>query len=173
MRRCLQLLILGLALGPVATYAATIQLVSSMDGPSANAGAGTGRSGSGSATLTFDDQTNLLSWSGSFSGLSQAFTVAHFHGPATPAQNAGVALGIAVTTDPGGLSGTFNGSATLSAGQASDLLAGLWYVNIHSAFAPGGEIRGQVLVPEPALTTALGACGVMLLLAGRRQTKTR
>ena len=29
-------------------------------------------------------------------------------------------------------------------GQIGDLRAGLWYINIHTAKVPGGEIRGQV-----------------------------
>jgi hypothetical protein len=32
----------------------------------------------------------------------------------------------------------------LTEAQAADLLAGRWYVNIHTAANPGGEIRGQV-----------------------------
>ena len=36
------------------------------------------------------------------------------------------------------------GSATLTDAQAADLVAGKYYVNIHTAANPGGEIRGQV-----------------------------
>jgi len=32
----------------------------------------------------------------------------------------------------------------LTPAQAADLLAGRWYVNIHTARYPGGEIRAQV-----------------------------
>ncbi len=38
----------------------------------------------------------------------------------------------------------FEGSATLTDTQASDMLAGKWYVNIHTATNKGGEIRGQL-----------------------------
>ena len=40
-----------------------------------------------------------------------------------------------------------NGCETpeLTADQRRDLLRGLWYVNIHTANNPGGEIRGQVI----------------------------
>ena len=36
------------------------------------------------------------------------------------------------------------GKATLTDAQAADLMAGRWYVNIHTAANKGGEIRGQV-----------------------------
>jgi hypothetical protein len=34
----------------------------------------------------------------------------------------------------------------LTAAEIADLRAGLWYVNVHSALHPGGEVRGQVLL---------------------------
>ena len=36
------------------------------------------------------------------------------------------------------------GSATLTDAQAADLMAGKYYINVHTAANPGGEIRGQV-----------------------------
>ena len=36
------------------------------------------------------------------------------------------------------------GEATLTPEQATDLQAGKWYFNIHTAANKGGEIRGQV-----------------------------
>ena len=36
------------------------------------------------------------------------------------------------------------GSATLTDAQAADLMAGKYYINIHTPAHPGGEIRGQV-----------------------------
>jgi hypothetical protein len=65
--------------------------------------------------------------------------MAHFHGPAEPGKNAGVAVPIPGTASP------MNGSATLTDAQAADLMAGKWYVNVHTAENKGGEIRGQVL----------------------------
>ena len=34
---------------------------------------------------------------------------------------------------------------SLTQAQAADLMAGRWYLNIHTAANPGGEIRGQVV----------------------------
>ena len=36
--------------------------------------------------------------------------------------------------------------ATITPAQAADLVEGKWYVNLHTAAHPGGEIRGQVSV---------------------------
>ena len=72
-------------------------------------------------------------------GLSGPATAAHFHGPAETGKNAGVAVAI-----PNATSSPVEGSATLTDAQAADLIAGKYYVNIHTAANPGGEIRGQV-----------------------------
>lgn len=99
-------------------------------------------SGSGSVTATYDPGTKELSWSGTFSGLTGPATAAHFHGPAEPGKNAGVAIWISEKGKP--LTSPFKGSAKLTDAQASDLMNGQWYVNIHTAANPGGEIRGQL-----------------------------
>src|SRR5262245_20281645 len=95
--------------------------------------------GKGTADLTYDTASKNLTWTITFDGLTGAPTVAHFHGPAEPGKNAGVALLIGQNpTSPA------KGSATLTDAQAADLMAGRWYVNIHTAANKGGEIRGQV-----------------------------
>ena len=123
--------------------ATTTHFVATLDGAQANAGAGTGSSGTGSATLTYDDATNILTWNISWSGLTGTETVAHFHGPATPAQNAGIQVNFAAIS---GLSSPSIGQTTITANQATDLLNDLWYINIHTTAEAGGEIRGQILV---------------------------
>lgn len=157
-------LALGLFLSASPAQAATINLTASMDclqagQPSATGTCGAGGTGTGTASITLDDVTNLLSWNMSWSGLSGNTTVAHFHLGA-PGASGGVVLGFSPTT--GATSGTAVGSATISAAQETDLLAGLWYINIHSSTFGGGEIRGQVLVPEPSVLALLGA-GLLFL----------
>ena len=85
----------------------------------------------------------MLSWTISYSGLVGTSTDAHFHGPALPGVNAGVRVPIPHTD--GLTADTLIGSAVISAAFETELLNGLWYVNIHSTFRPGGEIRGQVV----------------------------
>ena len=94
---------------------------------------------SGMAEIKFNSKTNQLSWTITHSGLSGPATGAHFHGPAMAGANAGAAVPIS-----GNLASPITGSATLTAPQVADLMAGEWYVNLHTAVHPNGEIRGQV-----------------------------
>ena len=95
----------------------------------------------GGVSVNYDPAEKKLSWTGSYSGLSGPVTVAHFHGPALAGKNAGIAVAIAT----GNLPASFEGSATLTDAQAADLAAGRWYLNLHTAAYPAGEIRGQVV----------------------------
>ena len=95
--------------------------------------------GKGQADIDYDAATKKLTWKLTYSGLSGPATAAHFHGPAEPGKNAGVAVAI-----PGATASPAEGSATLTDAQAADLMAGKYYVNVHTAANPGGEIRGQV-----------------------------
>jgi CHRD domain len=94
--------------------------------------------GTGTVTATYDTAAKKLSWKGSYKDLSGPATAAHFHGPAEAGKNAGVAIPISPATSP------FEGSATLNDEQASALMAGNLYVNVHTAENKGGEIRGQL-----------------------------
>jgi len=137
--------------------AAVINLQANLDGAQANAGAGTGSPGTGLGTITFDTVSKNLTWSVNWSGLTGAPTAMHFHGPALTNQNAGVQVFVGVAGPP------VVGNAVIDAAQEADLLAGLWYLNLHTTDEPGGEIRGQVnIVPVPAAAW-LFASGLGLL----------
>jgi hypothetical protein len=92
----------------------------------------------GTADVTWNAGTMELSWTIDFSGLSGPATAAHFHGPAAPGENAGPVVTIEDLESPS------EGTATLTEEQAAQLAEGMWYVNVHTAANPNGEIRGQV-----------------------------
>ncbi|MFM9879870.1 MAG: CHRD domain-containing protein [Burkholderiaceae bacterium] len=95
--------------------------------------------GTGSVDARYNTRSNLLSWTITYRGLTGPLTGAHLHGPAAAGQNAGV-----VVPFTGSIESPIVGSTTLTPSQAADLMAGKWYVNLHTAAYPGGEIRGQV-----------------------------
>lgn len=103
------------------------------------AGAFDGRYDRGSGTLRYRLR---------YIGLSGPATGAHIHGPAIAGQNAGVLIPFQDSRSP------IEGTLTLSEAQAAELLAGRWYVAVHTAAHPGGELRGQLqasgqTAPEP------------------------
>jgi hypothetical protein len=95
--------------------------------------------GTGTVAAKYDTATMKLSYTVAYSDLTGAATAAHFHGPAKPGANAGPIITLENLASP------IKGEATLTADQAKDLAAGLWYLNIHTAAHPPGEIRGQLM----------------------------
>lgn len=113
-------------------YEATLTGVQEVP-PNASAGRGT-------AEIQYNSSNNTLTWKVTHSGLSGPLTGAHIHGPAAVGANAGI-----VVPFSGNLSAQpIQGQATITPAQFGDLAANLWYVNLHTAQAPGGEIRGQL-----------------------------
>lgn len=153
-----------------------------------------GASGSGSAHFTFDDVTNVLAISASFSGLSGTTTAAHIHCcTALPLQGtagvavhtpslAGFPLGVSAGVFAGSYDlddlGNLNPAFIAGSGGTTDLAitrllnafqSGTAYLNIHTNRFPGGEIRGFV-IPEPASAAlALVALAAMGAVGARRK----
>lgn len=87
---------------------------------------------------TFDKTTKILTYTLTFTGLTP--TNMHFHKGAVGV-NGPVAIAISASPYTSPISTM---TPALTTEQEADLLNGLWYVNIHSAAFPPGEIRGQV-----------------------------
>ena len=128
----------ALAFVSLAAHAATVSFHADLKGPwevPANNTPGTGV-----VTATLDTDTNVFTYHVEFSGLTGPAVAAHFHGPASETGTAGPQVAVKKP-----ITSPIDGTETLTADQAKDLLAEKWYFNIHTPTNPGGEIRGQVL----------------------------
>jgi hypothetical protein len=129
---------LGLGVSGAAVAADTVALSAKLSG--ANEVPANASSGSGILDASLDKQSSVLTWTLTYAGLTGPVKAGHFHGPALAGANSGVALGFT-----GSVESPIKGSATLTAAQVDDLIAGKWYANLHTAANPGGELRGQVM----------------------------
>jgi hypothetical protein len=149
---------------------------------------------SGVGTFILNDAMTELSYDVTLFGLdldglqtpgnaNDDVTRAHFH--AAPAgSNGGIVFGIidatptlrndlddlVVNPATGRITGVWDlteGNATTLTAQLPNLLAQNLYFNIHTTDHGGGEIRGQVLIPEPGVCV-LGVAAVCGLLMRRR-----
>ena len=143
------------------SQAAVYTLSGTMDVFQATTNPGNVGNGSGTISGSYDDVSNLLDYTITFSGLSGTPSNMHFHVGA-PGVGGGVALGIPGPYTTGSVS-----ASGVAVASDTDLLAGNWYVNVHTGDFGGGEIRGQVNVapvPEPtAPLLLLGSLGALAL----------
>ncbi|NEW83949.1 MAG: CHRD domain-containing protein [Mariniphaga sp.] len=93
----------------------------------------------GSATYTYDKTTYILTGTLTFTGITPS--AGHIHKGAV-----GVAGGVIFPLTAGTVtSPLIFTSPVLDVTQRTDLMAGLYYINLHTAAFPGGEIRGQLV----------------------------
>lgn len=99
--------------------------------------------GTGYFAAVYRPSTKVLEYRLNVVGLSGPVTIAYLQGPAGPGENAEKVVPI-----DGPLyrdrSSIWDG-VTLTEGQAAEVLAGRWYVNVMTEKFPDGEIRGQIL----------------------------
>jgi hypothetical protein len=138
LRRSLFVAVAAAALLPVAAHAEMIRFHANLDG--AHEVPPTDSPGIGTLTAVLDTKTKVLSYTLTYQNLSGPPIAAHFHGPANPSQNAPIVVPI-----PSPEKSPVENKAKLTDAQISDLMAGKWYVNIHTNAHKPGEIRGQVL----------------------------
>jgi len=136
-----------------------------------------GSGGEIGAGITFDDVSKLLTlnfgWgSGNgFTNLTGGASMGHIHGitpspaPASFFENTGVTIGLNML--PGWnnnfSNGGFSGTVALNAAQEAALLSGSLYLNIHTNMNPAGEIRGNLVIPEPTTMLAIASMGALIL----------
>lgn len=118
-------------------------------------------SGAGTVTFTLDASAGKVSGAWTIGGLSGTVTGAHIHRGA-PATNGPVVIDF--TSAVPSVGGSFT---TTTTGVSSSLIESIlgdpggYYVNVHTARNPGGEIRGQ-LGPTAACPTNLLVAAPML-----------
>lgn len=104
---------------------------------------GTGKTSTakGTAFAVLSADASKLTYQVTYNRLSGNYTASHFHhsGGTTSIPFVGT------TADGNTVSGTWE---NLTDKNVEDLLGGKMYVNIHSSFAPGGEIRGYLKPAE-------------------------
>ena|SRR5579864_1861246 len=97
---------------------------------------GTKLGASGTFTATVSGTT--LSWKLTFSHLSGPATASHVHSGLKGKSGPVLIPLCGPCTSPA------SGTATVTAGQVTDMAAGKDYVNVHTTKNPNGEIRGQI-----------------------------
>ena len=122
-----------LNLGTIAVQRNSIALTATLNGSQsvpANASSATG-----TFVGTYSPTSQQLTYTVTYQGIAP--TNAHLHAGA-PGAAGPVSISFASFVSP------IQGTATLTAGQANDLLNNRMYVNLHTAAFPGGEIRGNI-----------------------------
>lgn len=116
-----------------------------------HAQAATTGAASGRGTAAYDDVTGVFSWNYNYTGLSGMPTAAHFHGPAGPGAVANVRVDVEAPSSGAMYTDNPNtGMVTIPASHGTELINGLWYLNIHTSLHMGGEIRGQLVNSNPS-----------------------
>jgi hypothetical protein len=155
--------------------------------PITTSGASGGEIGMG---LVYDDVTNMLFMLFDFDGLTGGINTGvasgmHLHLASDIndpfGSTGGIVFNLNSGTDAnvtynspliinGAVSGSVDVGVSLSEAQEADLLAGRYYLNIHSAEFGGGELRGNLVraIPEPA-TSAIMGLGLLALVCRRRK----
>ncbi|RYD76524.1 MAG: CHRD domain-containing protein [Sphingobacteriales bacterium] len=100
---------------------------------------------SGTLDVSYDKSTKMLSFTVVYQSLTAAPSGAHIHGPAAKGANAGIKYDF-FAIFPKTQAGTFSDKVLVDGIKLKEdsLLAGFYYVNIHTSTNPGGEIRGQI-----------------------------
>lgn len=111
----------------------------------------------GKLDVFYTRETRTLSYTVTWSGLTDSVAAMHIHGLAPEGYAAGVVQNIVAASNSifpqktsgkftysksGSLSGTMLVDGTVI--KENDLINGQYYLNIHTSTYPGGEIRGQI-----------------------------
>ena len=123
----------------------------------------------GTLDVSYNKTTKMLTYTITWTDLTGNPVGAHIHGEAPRGINAGIKHDFAALI-PKTTSGTFTNSVLVDevAIKEAGLLAGLYYVNLHTPMNPGGEIRGQIEFEKAEIVSKKG-----LLLEGAQEVPAK
>lgn len=100
----------------------------------------------GTVEANYNKLSKILNYKVTWSGLSGNATAAHIHGTAPIGYSVGVLQSF--TSFPAATSGTYSGTLFADGIKIleEDILGDKYYVNIHTALRPAGEIRAQIVL---------------------------
>ena len=125
------------------SYTANLQLNGAAEVPVVNT------TGTGTANIIYypDNKTITYNLTWQLGSSTDATTGMHFHGSDTGSNTTNSPIVIEITGFTTGSSGSLSGTTrALTDTEAAQLLAGKWYVNIHSSTFPSGEIRANIVL---------------------------
>lgn len=103
--------------------------------------------GSGTAEISYDPNMKMITYKITWQLGNTAATTTnmHFHGSDSGSDTVSSGVAMAITGFSTTSSGTLSGmTVALTDAQEAQLLAGKWYVNIHSSTVGSGELRGNI-----------------------------
>jgi hypothetical protein len=109
--------------------------------------------GSGTATISYNTNTKMITYQINWllNNAQSTTTDMHFHGAENGSAIISSPVVIPITGFATGNTGSLTGTTrVLTDVEANQLLAGKWYVNVHSAAFPSGEIRGNIIFSSPS-----------------------
>jgi hypothetical protein len=90
----------------------------------------------GTADVSVDTDARQVTWTVKVAGLTGDATAAHIHGPASATEKAPPVIDLSASV--------MEGKAAITDAQITDIKAGKYYLNVHTAKFPDGEVRGQL-----------------------------
>ena len=143
-----------------------------------------GSTATGTFVGTYNDATDSLIYTVTFSGLSSNVMAAHFHGYVPPGILGPIIFAPTGIPFPTGVtSGNFTDTLVLTSGQEDSLKLGLIYFNIHTTTFTGGEIRAKIFLQNASfvipdvicpkdtiVNNALGTCSASVAFGADTNT---
>lgn len=106
--------------------------------------------GTGTAAISYDLVTKMITYTLTWQlgSVTSTTTDMHFHGAEDGSDTKSSPIIIGITGFTTSYSGTISSTTrALTSTEEAQLLAGKWYVNVHSSIYPTGEIRGNIKFP--------------------------